>query len=120
MLRRRPGSSIQDLATKADSDPETVWSIVNDPDFQAHLTQTKSAHVAQLEVLHRIAMERLAQCLADEQDPQKVESLSKWILGYASDTILKISETNAEAGTVNQGDGGITINQMLGRDPFKK
>lgn len=120
MLRKSPGSSIQELATKAGSDPEEVWSIVNDPDFKAYLTQTKSAHVAQLEVLHRIAMERLTQCLAEEKDARKAEDLSKWILGYSSDTILKVSQVNAESGGVNQGDGGITINQMLGRDPFKK
>jgi hypothetical protein len=109
---------VQELAEKVESEPEDVWSIINDPDFRSHLTQTKSAHVSHLEILHRIAMERLAQVLSDEKDNRKAEDLSKWILQYATDSIVKVSELNSEQGNI-QGDGGITINQMLGRDPFK-
>lgn len=117
ILRKSPGAGVQDLAEKVRAEPETVWGILNDPDFKAHLINTKGAHVSHLQTLHRIAMERLTECISEQKDMKKVEELCKWVLKYATDSIVRVTEVNQEA-MQNQGDGGITINQMLGRDPF--
>jgi hypothetical protein len=118
ILRKRPGASTQLMASELQTDPDNVWTILNDPDFKAHLCNTKGAHLSHLESLHRIAMERIADCLHEEEDPKKSQDLAKWLLTYSTDSIIKVSELNAENGQVQ--DGQITINQMMGRDPFEK
>jgi len=118
ILRRTPGAGVQELAAEIGQEPEEVWSIVNDPDFKEYLNHTKGTHLAQLQTMHRNAMERLLAVLAKQTDCKKIEELSKWILHYSTDSILKVSEINLEGGNAQQ-DGSITINQMLGRpDPF--
>lgn len=109
---------IQDLARKVDNDPEAVQNILNDPDFQSYLKQTESAHLCQLRSLHQIAFDRITQVLDEQKNIDKVESLAKWLLNYTTDSMIKVSELN---GTTGDSEGGnITINQMLGRDPFAK
>ena len=118
ILRRQPGMRIQDLAKKVDNDPEAVLTILNDPDFQSYLKQTESAHLCQLRSLHQIAFDHITQVLDEQKSLDKVESLAKWLLTYTTDSMLKVSELNGSSG--ESGDGGnITINQMLGRDPFQ-
>ena len=117
ILRRQPGMRIEDLAKKVDNDPEAVLTILNDPDFQSYLKQTESAHLCQLRSLHQIAFDRITQVLDEQKSLDKVESLSKWLLNYTTDSMLKVSELNGGGGEGGE-SGNITINQMLGRDPF--
>ena len=119
ILRRQPGMRIQELAKKVDGDPEAVLTILNDPDFKAYLKQTESAHLCQLRSLHQIAFERITQVLDEQESLDKVESLAKWLLNYTTDSMLKVSEINGSSGESGEA-GNITINQMLGRDPFSK
>ena len=119
ILRRQPGIRIQDLAKKVNNDPEAVQNILNDPDFKSYLKQTESAHLCQLRSLHQIAFDRITQVLDEQKSLDKVETLSKWLLNYTTDSILKVSEINAASGG-DDSASNITINQMLGRDPFAK
>ena len=118
ILKRQPGMRIQELAKKVEKDPDAVLTILNDPDFRAFLKQTESAHLSQLRSLHQIAFDRICECLDQQKSIDKVEALAKWLLNYTTDSMMKISEVNG-AGT-EEGQGSITINQMLGRDPFNK
>lgn len=118
ILKRRPGIQIQELAKRVEKEPEIVLDILTDPDFKAYLKQTESAHLAQLKSLHQIAFDRICDVLDQHKSPDKVESLAKWLLNYTTDSILKVSELG-NAGN-EEGSGSITINQMLGRDPFQK
>jgi hypothetical protein len=117
ILRRTPGVRIQELAKKVKNEPEIVLNILNDPDFQAYLKNTETAHLSQLRSLHQIAFDRIAEVLESHKDIKKVEDLAKWLLNYTTDSILKVSEMSGEA---NEGSGQITINQVMGRDPFAK
>lgn len=117
ILRKTPGRGIQELASSTQQSPEEVFTILNDPDFKGYLKQTESAHLSQLRQLHRVAMEKICETLAAE-DPKKSVELAKWVLKYSTESLNKVSELNA--GTPGEeGGSNITINQMLGRDPFK-
>jgi hypothetical protein len=100
------------------NEPEVVLNILNDPDFKSYLKQTESAHLCQLRSLHQIAFDRITEVLDAQKSLDKVESLSKWLLNYCTDSMLKISEMSGD--TPNQDNGNITINQVMGRDPFAK
>lgn len=119
IIRKTPGAKIHDLATQSGADPEAVFEILNDPDFRSYIKQTEGAHLSQLRLLHQIAMDAITECLEGEKDPNKVQDLAFKLLKYSTDSIVRISELNAETGATQ--DGNITINQMLGRpDPFAK
>ena len=119
ILRRQPGIRIQELAKKVQGEPDAVLNILNDPDFKSFLKQTEASHLSQLRSLHQIAFDRITEVLDSysEKDIDKVEKLAKWLLSYTTDSIMKVSEISSDNAGVD-GNGAITINQLMGRDPF--
>ena len=118
ILRRTPGARIGEIAKVTKKQPEVILSILNDPDFRSYLKQTESEHLSQLRTLHQIAMDRILEILDSSEDPDHIEKLAKWLLNYSTKSILSVSELNVQAAGEDQGEGSITINQVLGRDPF--
>jgi len=119
ILRRTPGIRIIDLADKVKTEPESVLDIINSPDFKEYLKHTETAHLHQLRSLHQIAFDRIAEILDKHEDLNKVEALAKWLLTYTTDSILKVSEISGSS-PAPEDTGNITINQILGRDPFAR
>lgn len=118
ILRQTPGARIQEIATQTKRRPDAIMQIINDPDFKGYIKATETEHLTQLRQLHQIAMEKITECLAKSESNKEAASLSKWLLNYTTDSILKVSEANA--GSSEKEGANITINQMLGRDPFSK